>query len=65
MKKVKDETFKLALEKLGKTKVIDIVGICGYYSLISMTLNVFKLPTDTPDWPIPEIKDFSNMLKNN
>ena len=65
LKNVKDVTFKLALEKLGKTRVIDIVGICGYYSLISMTLNVFKVPTDTPDWPIPKINDFSNMLKKN
>ena len=63
LKNVEENTFNLALEKLGKTKVIDIVGICGYYSLISMTLNVFKVPCDTPDWPIPRITDFSNMLK--
>ena len=63
LKNVEENTFNLALEKLGKTKVIDIVGICGYYSLISMTLNVFKVPCDTPDWPIPRISDFSNMLK--
>ena len=63
LKNVEENTFNLALEKLGKTKVIDIVGICGYYSLISMTLNVFKVPCDTPDWPIPKITDFSNMLK--
>jgi len=63
LKNVKDDTFAIALEKLGQTRVIDIVGICGYYSLISMTLNVFKVPNDTPDWPLPEIHDFSNMLK--
>ena len=62
LKNVKDDTFAIALEKLGQTRVIDIVGICGYYSLISMTLNVFKVPNDTPDWPLPEINDFSNML---
>ena len=63
LKNVKDDTFAIALEKLGQTRVIYIVGICGYYSLISMTLNVFKVPNDTPDWPLPEINDFSNMLK--
>ena len=62
LKNVKDDTFAIALEKLGQTRVIDIVGICGYYSLISMTLNVFKVPNDTLDWPLPEINDFSNML---
>ena len=63
LKNVKDDTFAIAIEKLGQTRVIDIVGICVYYSLISMTLNVFKVPNDTPDWPLPEINDFSNMLK--
>ena len=63
LKNVKDDTFAIAIEKLGQTRVIDIVGICGYYNLISMTLNVFKVPNDTPDWPLPEINDFSNMLK--
>ena len=62
LKNVKDDTFAIALEKLGQTRVIDIVGICGYYRLISMTLNVFKVPNDTLDWPLPEINDFSNML---
>lgn len=63
LKNVKDDTFAIAIEKLGQTRVIDIVGICGYYSLISMTLNVFKVQNDTPNWPLPEINDFSNMLK--
>ena len=63
LKNVKDDTFAIAIEKLGQTRVIDIVGICGYYNLISMTLNIFKVPNDTPDWPLPEINDFSNMLK--
>jgi len=31
--------------------------------LISMTLNVFKVPNDTLNWPLPEINNFSNMLK--
>ena len=63
LKNVKDDTFAIAIEKLGQTRVIDIVGICGYYSLISMTLNVFKVPNDTLNWPLPEINNFSNMLK--
>ena len=63
LKNVTDRTFQTALNILGQSKVIDIVGVCGYYSLISMTLNVFKVPNDTPDWPLPEIKDFTTMLK--
>jgi hypothetical protein len=29
-----------------------------------MTLNVFKVPNDTDKWPLPEVSDFSKMLKN-
>jgi hypothetical protein len=29
-----------------------------------MTLNVFKVPNDTDTWPLPEINDFKDMLKN-
>jgi len=29
-----------------------------------MTLNVFKVPNDTDNWPLPEVTDFSKMLKN-
>jgi hypothetical protein len=29
-----------------------------------MTLNVFKVPNDTDKWPLPEVTDFSPMLKN-
>jgi len=64
LKKVTDQTFNNLIETLGQTAAIDIVGICGYYSLISMTLNVFKIPEDTDQWPLPEIKDFSAMLKS-
>ena len=29
---------------LGETGVVELVGILGYYVLISMTLNVFRMP---------------------
>jgi len=31
---------------------VELVGILGYYALISMTLNVFQAATD-PDKPMP------------
>ena len=64
LKNVSDSTYKKLVDLLGENAAIDIVGICGYYSLISMTLNVFKVPNDTDEWPLPEVKDFSQMLKN-
>ena len=64
LKNVSDNTYNNLVNILNETAAIDIVGICGYYSLISMTLNVFKVPSDTDEWPLPEIKDFSKMLKS-
>ena len=64
LKNVSDNTYNNLVRILDETAAIDIVGICGYYSLISMTLNVFKVPSDTDKWPLPEIKDFSKMLKS-
>ena len=64
LKNVSDSTYKKLVDLLGENAAIDIVGICGYYSLISMTLNVFKVPKDTDKWPLPGVKDFSQMLKS-
>ena len=64
LKKVSDNTYNKLVNILNETAAIDIVGICGYYSLISMTLNVFKVPSDTDKWPLPEVKNFSKMLKS-
>lgn len=61
-KKVSDLVYSEAINLLGKNAVIDLVGICGYYNLISMTLNVFKVQVGESKWKLPYIKDFSKML---
>lgn len=38
---VSDATYAQAVALLGQTGVIDLTGIAGYYTLISMTINVF------------------------
>jgi 4-carboxymuconolactone decarboxylase len=40
------------LDILGTKGTVELVGIIGYYALISMTLNVFRAATD-PDRPTP------------
>ena len=64
LKTVTDRTYKNLIDILGENAAIDIVGICGYYSLISMTLNVFKVPRDTDKWLLPNVENFNNMLNN-
>lgn len=43
-KRVSQGTYDAAKAALGETGVIDLVGILGYYGLISMTINAFEVP---------------------
>ncbi len=43
-RRVSDATFARANKELGETAVIDMVGIIGYYSLVSVTLNAYEMP---------------------
>jgi len=49
-RRVSDKTYKRVHAVLGDRGVVELVGILGYYSLISMTLNVFRaeIPADMP-----------------
>lgn len=42
--RVAASNYKRAVEALGEQGVVDLVGVCGYYMLVSMTLNVFEVP---------------------
>lgn len=39
-----DEEFAHAREVLGENGLVDVVGLCGYYALVSLTLNTFEMP---------------------
>ena len=43
--------YKRAIDAFGEQGVVDLVGVCGYYMLVSMTLNVFEmtLPPGEPE----------------
>jgi len=43
-RQVPDELYQEAVRVLGAESVVDLVGIAGYYTLISMTINVFDIP---------------------
>ncbi|RPJ84117.1 MAG: hypothetical protein EHM13_05655 [Acidobacteria bacterium] len=46
-----DETYAHAEAELGRQGLVDLVGILGYYTLISMTLKAFDV--STPDGARP------------
>ena len=43
-RKVSDETYRRAEKELGSRALVDLIGILGYYGLISMTIVAFEVP---------------------
>jgi 4-carboxymuconolactone decarboxylase len=56
-RRVSDATFKAATSLLGEQGVVDLVGVMGYYDLVSMVLNVDRYPLPQGTQPVfPEPK---------
>ena len=53
-KQVSDATFAAAIKAFGERGVVDLIGLTGYYQLVSMLLNVDRYPL--PDGEKPELK---------
>ena len=51
--RVGETTYAEAIEAFGEVGTVDLVGILGYYTLISMTLNAFQV--QLPDGESPEL----------
>jgi len=54
-RRVTDRTYKRVQSLLGDAATVELVGILGYYALISMTLNVFRmLPPENEKLAFPQ-----------
>jgi 4-carboxymuconolactone decarboxylase len=54
---VSDKNFNAVVEKFGHKGAMDLIGICGYYTLISMVLNVSQVPLPAGVEPgLPQLK---------
>src|SRR6266700_4323189 len=52
-RKVSDPVYKAALEKFGERGIMDIIGIIGYYDLVSMTL--ITMQAEAPNDSVPPL----------
>lgn len=50
---ISDDLYSQIVELMGTDAAVDLVGIAGYYTLISMTIKVFEVPP--PAGAIPEL----------
>jgi 4-carboxymuconolactone decarboxylase len=48
-KQVSDAVFAAAKSRFGEKGVVDMIGLNGWYSMVSMALNVDRYPVDKPD----------------
>lgn len=53
---VEDILYARAIEVLGEAALVDLVGVLGYYSLISLTINIFRIPPLGDD-PEPDLQN--------
>jgi 4-carboxymuconolactone decarboxylase len=54
-RRVSDKTFERVRSLLGDAATVELVGILGYYALISMILNVFRMsPPESEPLPFAE-----------
>ena len=52
--RVDDATYASAQTLLGDAGMVELVSLCGYYTLISFLLNAFEVPLpagEEPQWP--------------
>jgi 4-carboxymuconolactone decarboxylase len=41
--RISDATFRLAIDTFGERGVVDLIGVVGYYGVVSMTLSIFEV----------------------
>lgn len=54
-RRVDDALYARAEKALGADRLVDLVGLLGYYTLISLTINVFRV--SPPEGARPELTD--------
>ena len=57
-KRVGNRNYARVGKVLGQSATVELIGILGYYAMISMTLNVFRAPLDeghTPPFAEPKV----------
>jgi 4-carboxymuconolactone decarboxylase len=56
-RRVSDATFEATKRALGEQGVVDLIAVCGYYDLVSMTLNVAQVETPADgELPLPDLE---------
>lgn len=52
--RVSDATFEAAKELVGPAGVVELIVLCGHYTVVSMVLNTFEIEVPGGEKPLPE-----------
>lgn len=52
--RVDDATYRTLVDVLGELAAVELVGIMGYYCMVSLTLNVFQIEVPDGSTPLPD-----------
>ncbi len=55
---VSDAAYEAVRSLFGEQGVVDLIGVCGYYTIVAMTLNVAQVPL--PPGELPPLKPRAN-----
>jgi len=55
---VSDATYAHARALFGERGIIDLTGICGYYSFLAMMMNVARTPAPADAQGVPPLVKF-------
>ncbi len=50
---VSKSLYDEAVKVVGERGIVEIIGLCGYYTMVSMTLNTFEFPL--PEGQVSEL----------
>ena len=56
-RRVSDTTYARALARFGEQGCVDLAGICGYYSLLAMAMNVARVPPPAGEERLPRFPE--------
>ncbi len=56
-RRVSDTTYARALARFGEQGCVDLAGLCGYYSLLALTMNVARVPPPAGEERLPRFPE--------
>ena len=51
---VPDDVYQAVFDRLGEERLVDLIGLLGYYSLLAMVMATFEIPVPGGEVPLED-----------